>query len=102
MRHVHARAFVADVDDAHLALCQVIPDRLDMPALQPVDALRTAGHDELGDPFRHRLALLLAHAEPLAENGRVADAPRASAARKRDRYPTSAAPRDGSLPDRDA
>ena len=63
MRHVHARAFVANVDDAHLALREVIPDRLDMATLQPVNALRASGHDELGDPFGHRLALMCTHVD---------------------------------------
>ena len=40
----------------------MIPDRLDMATLQPVNALRAAGHDELGDPFGYRLALLSTHA----------------------------------------
>jgi hypothetical protein len=35
VRHVHAGAFVANVEHAHVALRELIPDRLDMPALQP-------------------------------------------------------------------
>ena len=46
-----AGAFVADVDDAHAALRKLVPDRLDMPALQAEDAVDTARDQELGDPF---------------------------------------------------
>src|SRR5262245_19548591 len=51
MRHVHRGAFVAHVDDAHVELCQVIPDRLDVAALQPEDAVDAARHQEAGDQF---------------------------------------------------
>ena len=46
-----AGAFVAHVDDAHAALRKLIPDRLDVPALQPEHAIDAAGDQELDDPF---------------------------------------------------
>ena len=38
VRHVHRRAFVAHVDDAHAVRGEPVPDRLDVAALQAEDA----------------------------------------------------------------
>src|SRR5580765_8769018 len=54
MRHVHGSALVAHVDDANAATAEVIPDRLDVTALQPVDAVDAARHEKLRDPLCNR------------------------------------------------
>ena len=51
VRHVHGGAFIAHVDNPHFALGQVVPDRLDVAALEAVHAVNTAPGDKLGDPF---------------------------------------------------
>jgi len=52
--HVHGGAFVAHVDDAHAALCEPVPDRLDVPALQAVHSVHALGDEELDDPLGDR------------------------------------------------
>ena len=52
MRHVHRGPFVAHVDDANAAARDVIPDRLDMAALQPEDAVDAARREKPRDPGR--------------------------------------------------
>ncbi len=51
VRHVHRGAFVAHVDDAHVQLRQLVPDRLDVAALQAEDAVDAAGDEEAGNDF---------------------------------------------------
>ena len=51
--HVHRRAFIAHVDDAHVALRQLIPDRLDMSALEAEHAVDLASDEKLDDEFGH-------------------------------------------------
>ena len=52
VRHVNRCAFVAHVDDADAAPRDVIPDRLNMAALQAEDAVDAASLQETGDPGR--------------------------------------------------
>jgi hypothetical protein len=56
VRHMDGGALVAHVDDAHAALPELVPDRLDVAALQaehPVHAARDEEiDDELGDGSR--------------------------------------------------
>ncbi len=63
MRHVHGGPFVAHVDDAHPALTQLVPDRLDMPALQSEYAIDAAGEQEIDDQFSDGCCAL-SHREP--------------------------------------
>ena len=42
MRHVDGGALVAHIDDADAAPAELVPDRLDVPALQPEDAVDPA------------------------------------------------------------
>ncbi len=51
VRHVHGRALVAHIDDAHTELRQVVPDRLDVAALQAEDAIDAAGDEKARDEF---------------------------------------------------
>ncbi len=51
VRHVHRRAFVAHVDDAHSALAELVPDRLNVAALQAEHAVGAAGEQEIDDEF---------------------------------------------------
>ena len=53
VRHVHRRAFVAHVDDAHAALRQLVPDRLDVAALQAEHAIDAARDEEVDDELGH-------------------------------------------------
>ena len=46
-----AGAFVAHVEDTHAALREMVPDRLDVSALQAVYAVDTARDEEFDDPF---------------------------------------------------
>ena len=50
MRHVHGGALVAHVDDADALLRDVVPDRLDVAALQAEDAVDAARLEEARDP----------------------------------------------------
>lgn len=50
MGHVDGRALVAHVDDADPEPGAMVPDRLDMPALQAEDAVDAARLQEAGDP----------------------------------------------------
>ena len=50
MRHVNRGAFVAHVDDADALARDVVPDRLDVPALQAEDAVDAARFQEPRDP----------------------------------------------------
>ena len=52
VRHVHRGAFVAHVDDADALARDVVPDRLDMPALQAEDAIDPADLEKARDPGR--------------------------------------------------
>ena len=52
VRHVHGGAFVAHVDDADALPRDVIPDRLDMAALQAEDAIDAARLQKSRDPGR--------------------------------------------------
>ena len=52
VRHVHGGAFVAHVDDADAQPGDVIPDRLDVAALQAEDAVDAARLEEARDPRR--------------------------------------------------
>ena len=52
MRHVNGGAFVAHVDDADALARDVVPDRLDMAALQAEDAVDAARLEEARDPGR--------------------------------------------------
>jgi hypothetical protein len=54
MRHVDRGALVAHVDDADAAACHMIPDRLDVAALQAEDAIDAARLEEARDPGRTR------------------------------------------------
>ncbi len=51
VRHVHRGALVAHIDDAHAELVQVVPDRLDVAALQAEDAVDAAGDEKARDDF---------------------------------------------------
>jgi hypothetical protein len=53
MRHVHRRAFVAHVDDADSPPREVIPDRLDVPALEAEDPVDPACLEHMSDPGGH-------------------------------------------------
>ena len=50
MRHVHGGAFVADIDDADAEPRDMVPDRLDMAALQAEDAVDAARLQKARDP----------------------------------------------------
>ena len=52
VRHVDGRDLVANVDDADAELRGMVPDRLDMAALQPEDAVDAARLQETRDPSR--------------------------------------------------
>ena len=52
MRHVHRGALVAHVDDADALLRDVVPDRLDVPALQAEYAIDAARFEKSRDPGR--------------------------------------------------
>ena len=54
LAHVHGGALVAHIDDADAAAAKVIPDRLDVAALQPIDAVDAACHEKIRDPLRNR------------------------------------------------
>ena len=49
MGHVHGGALIAHVDDAHAALRQLIPDWLDMTALETEHPIDLAGDEKLDD-----------------------------------------------------
>jgi hypothetical protein len=51
MRHVHGGAFIAYVEDANALSCHVVPDRLDVAALQAEDAIDPAGEQKAGNQF---------------------------------------------------
>ena len=52
MRHVYRGAFVRDIDDADALPRDVVPDRLDMTALQTENAVDSARFQEARDPRR--------------------------------------------------
>ena len=52
VRHVDGRDLVANVDDADAKLRGMVPDRLNMAALQPEDAVDAARLQETRDPSR--------------------------------------------------
>ncbi len=54
VRHMDGRAFVAHVDDADALARHMIPDRLDMAALQAEDAVDAARFEKTRDPGRAR------------------------------------------------
>ena len=53
VRHVHRRALVADVDDAHAEPGELVPDRLDVAALEAEHAVHAVvaqeARDQVGD-----------------------------------------------------
>ncbi len=57
VRHMDRGAFVAHVDDADALPRHVIPDRLDMPALQPEDPVDAARLEKARDPGRAGLLI---------------------------------------------
>ena len=57
VRHVDRGAFVAHVDDADALPRDVIPDRLDMAALQAEDAVDAARLEKARDPGRAGLLI---------------------------------------------
>ena len=52
VRHVDRRGLVANVDDADAKLRGMVPDRLDVPALQAENAVDPARFQETRDPSR--------------------------------------------------
>ena len=66
VRHVHRRTFVAHVDDAHVQLREVVPDRLDVAALQAEDAVDAARDQETGDQLSNAAAGAGVHGSSLA------------------------------------
>ena len=50
VRHVHRRGLVANIDDADAKLRGMIPDRLDVAALQAENAVDSARLQETRDP----------------------------------------------------
>ena len=48
--HVHGGAFVTHVDDTDAAAAEMVPDRLDVAALDAEDAVDATGDEEAGDP----------------------------------------------------
>ena len=54
VRHVDGGAFVAHVDDADALARHVVPDRLDVAALQAEDAVDAARLEKARDPGRAR------------------------------------------------
>ncbi len=50
VRHMHGGALVADVDDADALACDMVPDRLDVPALKAEDAVDAALLQKARDP----------------------------------------------------
>jgi hypothetical protein len=52
VRHVDRCGLMANVDDADAKLGGMVPDRLDMPALQTKDAVDAARLEEASDPGR--------------------------------------------------
>src|SRR5215472_786625 len=50
--HVDGRAFVADIDDTDTLARHVIPDRLDVAALEAENAIDAAGFEKARDPGR--------------------------------------------------
>ena len=67
MGHVHRGRLVADVDDVHPEPRQLVPDRLDVPALQAEHAAHAAFVQELRYPLGDRSGLALAHTRLLTE-----------------------------------
>ena len=57
VRHVDRGAFVAHVDDPDSLPRHVIPDRLDMPALQPEDPVDATRLEEACNPGRAGLLI---------------------------------------------
>ena len=62
LRHVNGSAFVAHVDDAHAALAELVPDRLDVPALQAEHAIDAARDQEVDDDLGDRSRVGCGHA----------------------------------------
>ena len=52
MRHMHSGAFIANIDDADAGARDMIPDRLDVSALQPEDAIDAPTLEESRNPGR--------------------------------------------------
>jgi hypothetical protein len=52
MRHVHGSSFIAHVDDADAVARDMIPNRLDVSALQSEDAVDTPALEESRNPCR--------------------------------------------------
>jgi hypothetical protein len=46
MGHVHGGTLIADVDDPYAPLCQLIPDWLDMAALEAEHPIDVAGDEK--------------------------------------------------------
>ena len=53
VRHVHGCAFIANVDDAHPPPSQVVPDGLDVTALETEYAVNAASAQEIHDQLRY-------------------------------------------------
>ncbi len=53
--HVHRGPFVAHIDDPDAELGDMVPDRLNMAALEPENAVDAAGLKKPRDPGRARL-----------------------------------------------
>jgi hypothetical protein len=51
MGHVHGGAFIAHIDDAYPLLHQLIPDWLDMTALETEHPIHLSGNEKLHDQF---------------------------------------------------
>ena len=71
MCHVHGGAFVAHIHDAHAELGQVVPDRLDVAALQAEDAVDAACDEEARHPFGDAAVRGRAHGQVSFEVGGV-------------------------------
>ena len=52
VRHVHRGAFIANVDDADTLPGNVVPDRLNVAALKPKNAVDAARLQKAGNPGR--------------------------------------------------
>jgi len=54
VRHMDGGTLVAHIDDAHTALGELIPDQLDMAALQTEHPVDTSGNEKVDDKLGNR------------------------------------------------
>jgi hypothetical protein len=54
VRHMDGGTLVTHIDDAHTTLGELIPDQLDMAALQTEHPIHTSGNEKVDDQLRNR------------------------------------------------